>query len=1185
LLTSAPSVTGVRMSGSHIKSISLLLCCFSILLPQIGFAQIEEITVTARKEAENLQEIPLAITAFDEETIMRRGINNLDDLARNTAGLVFDQGITSQDTRVVIRGLSPTRGRQNIAFLLDGIDISSEAINTAGGSLLVNPRYLDFERVEVVKGPQSALYGRAAFNGAINYVSKLPGDEYEASITADVAEYDQYQLNGAIGGPITKTFGLRGFAGYWSEDGYYDNPFTEKENLGGGDGYGLSLSGVWKPAETFSAKMRISWSDDQYEQRPAAFLPYNTGTIFNPDVIRPLWTNQTWIGAGPPPPNRNDVNDPRNVPANYTYEVCGHATDDEGTVLVPDSPGIDTGCANRPDADSNTIRFGAVTSFGRNNPEVITPTAASPVLSYTGQVPDTKDLSIRLSPDPGSLPSTMGTDQFGNPVQRIVGCTDSNPNCGKDYEGTGVEVFRTSLVLEWSDLGPGSLVSWTGYTDANQLVDIDFDKYAVGPGISCAGPDGLLGSADDVPNIPGQAGAGINCSNVYLGEAFNHSADPLCLLSGGDCAWGTQQINFDTDTTQFSQELRYISNLDGKVNFTLGANYWREDSEQQNSSTTARATGGLTGNFPNAGPDGLFGLGNAATDPVRVDDGTIIDVLGGVNGIPGEVFQRERGAGNMPNCNYLGIPGPIANPAYMPDFVSFMDQANQNFGVTRFMPIPTSFNALCPPNSAPIMQFLDGRTNISSRVHTADTASWSLYGRFDVDFSPAWRFSFEGRYLNEREEQIQPQMDTSPDPRDPSLPLVSERQSPSSGQPNCYFDPNDSVFPGFESNPDRICGDALPVAWDSQRRPIFNPDVDSSFYDTLVTTEGPFLTPPTVEKKVSTRTDYFTPRASLEWKPQAGQMYYLSYAIGRKPGGFSRLTAGSGGFTPEEAIFEPEKLTVYELGAKTIWLDNTLILNLAVFYQDFEDKQVPTTLINERTGLSGAAVVNAGAAEIPGLEIEATWAPTERLIFNLAYAYLDAEYTEFRIATDSGNDLTRADGSPYESATGTIPDGLNMGGACHGYDAQSGLNSGGTLPSPDIQCFIDLSGNKIEDVPEHSVNFVGRYQAPVFDTGLEWWFEVDYAYQDTRFLEQWNTRWLDSYSLVDLRLALQGDRWEAIAYVDNALEDLTVKSAQSGPGISSGMFFAGPPRVRDQVIAYPASPRVLGLRVNYAFGN
>ena len=96
--------------------------------------------------------------------------------------MVFDNGFSQQDTRITLRGLSPVRGRQNVAVLQDGVDLSSENLTIAGGTALINPRLFDMERVEVVKGPQSALYGRSAFAGAINYVSKKPTQEEPSSV-------------------------------------------------------------------------------------------------------------------------------------------------------------------------------------------------------------------------------------------------------------------------------------------------------------------------------------------------------------------------------------------------------------------------------------------------------------------------------------------------------------------------------------------------------------------------------------------------------------------------------------------------------------------------------------------------------------------------------------------------------------------------------------------------------------------------------------------------------------------------------------------------------------------------------------------------------------------------------------------------------------------------------------------
>lgn len=104
----------------------------------VAQAQLEEITVTARKRTESLQEVPLTITAFTSETIQRQGIRSVQDVAKLTPGLSWDKGFAPQDTRPNIRGLPTTRGRPPIGILLDGIDMSSESIATAGGSSMMN---------------------------------------------------------------------------------------------------------------------------------------------------------------------------------------------------------------------------------------------------------------------------------------------------------------------------------------------------------------------------------------------------------------------------------------------------------------------------------------------------------------------------------------------------------------------------------------------------------------------------------------------------------------------------------------------------------------------------------------------------------------------------------------------------------------------------------------------------------------------------------------------------------------------------------------------------------------------------------------------------------------------------------------------------------------------------------------
>ena len=139
-------------------------------MPTDGWAQIEEIVVTTRRREENLQELPIAVTAINAEMIQRQNIVSMFDVAKLDPSVQMDTGFTQADTRITIRGLVNTRGRSNVAMLVDGVDTTTENQVASGSGMLANTRLLnDVERIEVVKGPQSALYGRAAFAGAISY--------------------------------------------------------------------------------------------------------------------------------------------------------------------------------------------------------------------------------------------------------------------------------------------------------------------------------------------------------------------------------------------------------------------------------------------------------------------------------------------------------------------------------------------------------------------------------------------------------------------------------------------------------------------------------------------------------------------------------------------------------------------------------------------------------------------------------------------------------------------------------------------------------------------------------------------------------------------------------------------------------------------------------------------------------
>jgi iron complex outermembrane receptor protein len=142
-------------------------------------AGLEEITVTARKRAETLLEVPVAVSAFDSQMIQQEGIETLNDIASLTPGFNIDnQGtMTSENNRetqsLIIRGMTPGQSPTASVFI-DGAPITSGFVEGIGS----------LDRVEVLKGPQSAYFGRETFAGAINLVTKKPSDDFKIGVDA-----------------------------------------------------------------------------------------------------------------------------------------------------------------------------------------------------------------------------------------------------------------------------------------------------------------------------------------------------------------------------------------------------------------------------------------------------------------------------------------------------------------------------------------------------------------------------------------------------------------------------------------------------------------------------------------------------------------------------------------------------------------------------------------------------------------------------------------------------------------------------------------------------------------------------------------------------------------------------------------------------------------------------------------
>lgn len=211
---------------------------------------VEEIVVTTQRRAESLQDVPVSITALTEGILAREGITSIDDLAAFVPGLDFFSLQGGTLGTPTIRGLSkgiPSNFDNNVAIFFDDLFLSNNAILDSG--------FHDLERVEVAFGPQSALFGRNSFAGAIRYVPKNPTNEFEMSGIATAGTDDRYDISARVSGPIIEDkLTFLASASYSSFEGTINNLFPGgEEKLGG-----------WDEKQYFHAALQLDITEDWF---------------------------------------------------------------------------------------------------------------------------------------------------------------------------------------------------------------------------------------------------------------------------------------------------------------------------------------------------------------------------------------------------------------------------------------------------------------------------------------------------------------------------------------------------------------------------------------------------------------------------------------------------------------------------------------------------------------------------------------------------------------------------------------------------------------------------------------------------------------------------------------------------------------------------------------------------------
>jgi iron complex outermembrane receptor protein len=226
-------------------------------------SELSEIVVTARKRTETVQDAPLSVQAFTATQLEDRGVQNMADLAKYTPGLTFTAGNSRAAADFSIRGMTnsypPGDNRRDlVTIFIDGVPY------------IGNPSVLgseDLERIEVIKGPQSALFGRATFGGAISMITTTPGDTLKGRVAVTAGQYGDYRVNGAIEGPIVPGLLAARLTVDGSEfDGFYRNALGGRLGESSQRYYSGTLN--FTPTEDLSVKVRYGLRAD--EDGPAA---------------------------------------------------------------------------------------------------------------------------------------------------------------------------------------------------------------------------------------------------------------------------------------------------------------------------------------------------------------------------------------------------------------------------------------------------------------------------------------------------------------------------------------------------------------------------------------------------------------------------------------------------------------------------------------------------------------------------------------------------------------------------------------------------------------------------------------------------------------------------------------------------------------------------------------------------
>ncbi|MET0361397.1 MAG: TonB-dependent receptor [Sphingobium sp.] len=329
-------------SRSIASGVSLIVLAMAGMLPQVASAQqgavsaqeddsgVADIVVEARKRAERLQDVPIAVTALSGEALTAQSVQSFRDIQAQTPSLSITPVSGDRNaTAVSLRGQTQTDVLLTVdpavGIYLDGVNIS-KTLSTEMSNLI------DVDRIEVLKGPQGTLFGRNTTGGAINLFYKQPTDKFEGKVTLRTDEYFRRGGSAILNVPIASNLALRVVGQYDKRDGYGRNRFNGQQVGGDLDGGSARAALRWNATDDVEVVLR-----GDYNKSNTSTLPWQFAGIRSPSSLLTVTGPQGATLAG----LLNQNVDPRDINHNFGSQSRVQSYGGSGTVSIRLSDSID----------------------------------------------------------------------------------------------------------------------------------------------------------------------------------------------------------------------------------------------------------------------------------------------------------------------------------------------------------------------------------------------------------------------------------------------------------------------------------------------------------------------------------------------------------------------------------------------------------------------------------------------------------------------------------------------------------------------------------------------------------------------------------------------------------------------------------------------------------------------------